>query len=540
MWSAPRLVISGTLSVATMRVAPGTPISRAPVGSVKARPPMGAGREEGREPRAGGAFDRALQRLGLVEVDGRAHAEVKGVDAEPGDRHGIRRCGRGDGLTRGPCAGRGGGSEKMAAVDGHGAPRRDSRRDHFKNRAVRPVSRWDSETRLTAARGEQRQQDRLAGAQDVAALPAQRNVDELRERSGTGRLERVPIGVVAEIIARIVRNPGHSARRACGRKQADERRMAAPRGRRIRRNRAVRAKLPVDVGKQHRDRVARARLDAHERRARRKPQHQHDIGPVPRQQQRQVAVDRGVARLEHVRDAAQTQKSRPSRFRQCERERAARVDRRAGEGAKPGDEGGCHPGATGCARCSRVLLDCGLTKTETTSGWSLQMRVSIAATACSISGVVSGSLNSRLSAATTWSGARWTVTRSLTRSTPGCSAAILRIERVVLPRAPSPISSSLLSRARNVAVTASRRPIPIEATPSSTGIASRSAAKVPMNAMTMPISAAESSNSTRKEGGSLLRVTASKYPSEPRSLLNSLSAIMNVAPSNTNETPSTM
>jgi len=37
MWSDPRATISGTLSSATMRVAPGTPISRAPVGSTSAR-----------------------------------------------------------------------------------------------------------------------------------------------------------------------------------------------------------------------------------------------------------------------------------------------------------------------------------------------------------------------------------------------------------------------------------------------------------------------------------------------------------------------
>ena len=37
IWSASRATISGTLSSATMRVAPGTPISRAPVGSTSAR-----------------------------------------------------------------------------------------------------------------------------------------------------------------------------------------------------------------------------------------------------------------------------------------------------------------------------------------------------------------------------------------------------------------------------------------------------------------------------------------------------------------------
>ena len=49
-----------------MRVAPGTPISRAPVGSTSAARAIDAGRQDQRQPRAGGAVDRALQRLGLV------------------------------------------------------------------------------------------------------------------------------------------------------------------------------------------------------------------------------------------------------------------------------------------------------------------------------------------------------------------------------------------------------------------------------------------------------------------------------------------
>src|SRR5205085_497339 len=215
--------------------------------------------------------------------------------------------------------------------------------------------------------------------------------------------------------------------------------------------------LSSGIGKQHGGRVARACLDAHERRARRKPEQQHDIGRMPREQLRQIAIDRRVAGLEHMGDAPQARELRPPLSCQRQGKRGARIERRPGEGPKAGNEHGHHAGFVNCARWSRVLLDCGLTKIETTSGWRLQMRLSIAATAFS-----------------------------------------------------------------------------------SAGMASRSAANVPINAITMPISAAESSSRTRNDGGSLLRVTASRYPSEPRSLLNSFRAMRNVTPSNTNEMPSTM
>ena len=66
MWSAPRATMIGALSVATMRVAPGTPIEPRAGRQHEAARAIDAGREDQRQARAGGAVDRALQRFGLV------------------------------------------------------------------------------------------------------------------------------------------------------------------------------------------------------------------------------------------------------------------------------------------------------------------------------------------------------------------------------------------------------------------------------------------------------------------------------------------
>jgi hypothetical protein len=56
----------------------------------------------------------------------------------------------------------------------------------------------------------------------------------------------------------------------------------------------------------------------------------------------------------------------------------------------------------------------------------------------------------------------------------------------------------------------------------------------------MPARAAESSNKTVNVVRSLLRITASRTPISPRSLLNSRTATNHDAPSNRNDSPSTM
>ena len=81
-----------------------------------------AGCEDQRQPRAGEAVDRALQRLGLVLAAVEADAEVDGIDPEPGNRHGGRGRRRRDGFGCAERSGRGGGSDEVATVDGHGVP----------------------------------------------------------------------------------------------------------------------------------------------------------------------------------------------------------------------------------------------------------------------------------------------------------------------------------------------------------------------------------------------------------------------------------
>ena len=77
------------LSVATMRVAPAHADQPRAGRQHEAARAIDAGREDQRQPRAGEAVDRALQRLGLVFAAVEAHAEVDGIDAEPGHRHGA-------------------------------------------------------------------------------------------------------------------------------------------------------------------------------------------------------------------------------------------------------------------------------------------------------------------------------------------------------------------------------------------------------------------------------------------------------------------
>src|SRR5438105_4042330 len=79
----------------------------------------------------------------------------------------------------------------------------------FKKRAGTAVPRRDTRSRLIPVRGEQRQQNGLPGAHEssmrdaaLAGRPAprvgdHRNVDELRTRSGSGRLECAPIHILA-------------------------------------------------------------------------------------------------------------------------------------------------------------------------------------------------------------------------------------------------------------------------------------------------------------------------------------------------------
>lgn len=215
-----------------------------------------------------------------------------------------------------------------------------------------------------AARGEQCEQNSLPGAHQRsvrgAKLPSRRprpfgnrrNVDELHQRrSGSGRFQPAPIDVVAEIAPGIARQ---AAARACGPRGAEQpvkRRAAAQRGL-AGRNLAFGRTKPGYIGKQNRHRIARARLDAHERRASRKSEHQHDVRLVFCDQLRQVAIDGRVAGLENVHRAPYVRKRRPPPLRERQCNRPARIERRAGKAAEAGDKDARHrpPMITSCTR----------------------------------------------------------------------------------------------------------------------------------------------------------------------------------------------
>lgn len=88
----------------------------------------------------------------------------------------------------------------------------------------------------------------------------------------------------------------------------------------------------------------------------------------------------------------------------------------------------------------------------------------------------------------------------------------------------SPSKRLLASRARKMAVAPRSTPIAREAIGSNTGISSQCDKNVPAAASAIPISAAESSNSTMNKVGSLLRLTARKNPICPREPSKALNA----------------
>ena len=79
-------------------------------------------------------------------------------------------------------------------------------------------------------------------------------------------------------------------------------------------------------------------LDAQVPRARREAEQQHDVGRLAREQRRQLAVDGGVARREHVGDAACLGERGAAARASCSGDEPARIERRAGKAAEAGDQ----------------------------------------------------------------------------------------------------------------------------------------------------------------------------------------------------------
>jgi len=156
-------------------------------------------------------------------------------------------------------------------------------------------------------------------------------------RRGRSSLERAPIGEIAQIFSGVDRKSCRHARSPRGDQQ---RHLRCPRakGRGSASTDRERRVRPIDVGKERRPPVSCAYLDPKVGRARCEPEHQYDVGSVPRDQCRELASDRRIARREHVRDPPDRAERRPPPARQAFGKRRSRIDRRAGKRAKPGDE----------------------------------------------------------------------------------------------------------------------------------------------------------------------------------------------------------
>ncbi len=158
----------------------------------------------------------------------------------------------------------------------------------------------------------------------------------------------------------------------------------------------------------------------------------------------------------------------------------------------------------------------------------------------SICGAVSASSNSKLIAAMISSGAIWIVSTPFACDEPQAALAMSRMDLISALSAFSPISRLLLSRASSVDVHASTRPIRIDEMPSASGMSKCAASTVPTAAMTMPISAALSSN-THHEQRRILALDEGLRTSRasPLALLNWRTDTSHEQPSNRNDAAST-
>ena len=140
-----------------------------------------------------------------------------------------------------------------------------------------------------------------------------RHMNELHQRPGAARLfQGPPVKVVAQIVAGIARQPRLRPR---GAGKAREWRIAGECRRSAKFYDAVARPVPAGIGKQQRDGVARARLDAKVSPSAGDAEHQHDIGFLC-EQFWQIAIDRRVSGREYMRRTFDTSQSRPPPARQ--------------------------------------------------------------------------------------------------------------------------------------------------------------------------------------------------------------------------------
>ena len=209
-----------------------------------------------------------------------------------------------------------------------------------------------SRGRLTAACGDERDQQRFGGGEEArqgmardagcaaAAVDQRARPEYARTRPAVGRGEstarranRRSCRDSARHRATIGRARRSGARRRGGARMAHGRARRRPAGH----DDAGLRPMSARIGKQHRDGVAGAGLDAKVTPARREAEDQDDVR-LCREQFWQIAIDRRIDRREDVRDAIELGQSRPPPARERLDQRRAWIERRAGERAEADDD----------------------------------------------------------------------------------------------------------------------------------------------------------------------------------------------------------
>ncbi len=151
--------------------------------------------------------------------------------------------------------------------------------------------------------------------------------------AAAGALQCAPIGVVAQISSGIPRHAGRDLASAYRPEQVGKRRSAAERRFPMRHNDAALRAISAGIREQHRDRIARSRLDAEVTPAPGEPEHEDDIRLL-REQPRQVMIDGGVCCCKDVRRARDLGESRPPPAGESLDQSRAGIERRTGKGAE--------------------------------------------------------------------------------------------------------------------------------------------------------------------------------------------------------------
>lgn len=149
--------------------------------------------------------------------------------------------------------------------------------------------------------------------------------------------QRPPEQIVAQIASSIARLARRCEPRFCRGYKPRERCIACQRRRCTFFDNAVQGALAACVGEYHGKRVARPCLDTQSASAACNAEHQHDIGLL-REELGQFAINSRVAGGEHVNSAVDVRKRRPPPERQRPGKDRTRIERRAGEGTKAGDQ----------------------------------------------------------------------------------------------------------------------------------------------------------------------------------------------------------